>query len=100
MAATGTAFSPGAELLTALAVVLLSVLGLAAYGADAASACMLLATVLKTGAWAYAASLLLAAAMAVAALSRQPQSPKAQQQGETKVVGTEDMQAATCNQVG
>lgn len=79
----------------------MSVLGLAAYGADAASACMLLATVLRAVAWAYAASLLLAAAMAVAALSRQPQSLQAQQQEEFKVAEplAEGVQA-TCSQVG
>jgi hypothetical protein len=75
---------PRAALLPAVAVLAVAASGSGlAYSVDAATACMLLASVLKVGAWVYAAFIFAAAVLTVACcVGHQPQQQQQQQQGE------------------
>lgn len=78
---------PSAALLPAVAVLTVAASGSGlAYSVDAATACMLLASVLRAGAWVYAAFIFAAAVLTVAWLvGHQPQQQQRQQQGEEAV---------------
>lgn len=78
---------PSAALLPAVAVLTVAASGSGlAYSVDAATACMLLASVLRAGAWVYAAFIFAAAVLTAAWLvGHQPQKQQRQQQGEEAV---------------